>query len=747
MPLFPNTLQQPITNFDPFPQPTLAQEWQFSVPSPLQYFFFLGSGVTFDPVVLDITLRDYPAILGNAYVSYKVYSIPSALQASGTNPNAFTVVSNVPALGETFTSSTRVYQETITINNPQDNAPNIIEGNVNNIQRGYRITGVRSTGQEDVLDERFFSLSVVYVRGNAIYFNVNRYDVSQEIGTALPDPISVDVLANQSFFLEIHPDFEISGSNLPTPINTPNGLRYNFTQPATFLLQAKISIEDQPNVFRQNVPIVTARLDNDPIAFFNVLPGNVFAATTLEYLFTPQQFNFLLIKDELEPAPQTLQVFGSGPWQLTAQSWITLEKQQGNGAEQINVGVINQDAFPQLGLYVGKIDIVANNIAYEVPVTLLVVEKYMLNLEQNDVNFTLDNWLFSEIYSNPQAERFVQANLSISQIGYPNASELPKSFDFKLDFFKNKSRIHLGEIVHRALPDLSAQDVKNLLYNKLTTLDNSSSLVQYYKPSLVDVLFQRFNEQDLFTPIDEQLYRLVRFVKGRRPKFLSKVAILDYETITTKVTAQSMQVVNFIASSDVRVEVFRNGNQISSEIISISIERLYGFPIFFNQFTNADLIDVQISNASTLGQILSKKFRVYPEGKQFNTLIYQDEYGVPKLFDACGEFTVESNYEFLTSTLFENLVEFFKNEKTKKQATFSINTGYIPQSNQHIIEQMKFSPYVWLFANDAYQLIELVMQSSKMLHYDSDQDLYDYELTFNINQSNDLQDITFGLRN
>lgn len=747
MPLFPNNTQVPITNFDPFPQPTFAQEWQFSVPTPLQYFFFLGSGVTFDPVVLDITLRDYPAILGNTYVSYKVYSIQSILQSSGTNPNAFTVVSNVPELGETFTSSTREYQETITINDPQDNAPALIDGNVNNIQRGFRITGVRSTGQEDVLDERFFSLSIIYVRGNAIYFNKNRYDIAHEIGTALPDPISVDVLANQSYFLVIHPDFEISGVDLPSPINTPEGLRYNFTEPYTFTLSPKISIENQPNVFRENVPIVTARLDNDPLAFFNILEGNIFAATTLEYLFTPQQFNFLLIKDELEPTPQVLEIFGSGPWQLSAQSWITLDAQEGNGPQEINVGVINPDAFPQLGLYLGKIDILANNIAYEVPVTLLVVEKYMLNLEQNEVNFTLDNWRFSEVYSNPQQGRFAQANLTISQIGYPNATQLPNTYDFKLDFFNNKSKIHLGEIVHRALPDLSAQDVSNLLYNKLTTLDNSSSLVQFYKPSLVDVLLQRYNEEDLFTPIDEQLYRLVRFVKGRRPKFLNKVAILDYETITTKVNKESFQLVNFIASSDVRIQVFRNGEEQSSQIIPINIERLYGFPIYFSAYSVADLIEVKLSNASTLGQNLSKKFRIYPEGKQFQTLIFQDEYGVTKIMDACGEFSVESDYEFLTSTLFENLVEYFKNEKTKKQATFSINTGYIPRSNQHLIEQMKFSPYVWLFASEAYKLIELTMQSSKMLHYDSDKDLYDYALTFKINPTNDLQDITFGLRN
>jgi len=119
--------------------------------------------------------------------------------------------------------------------------------------------------------------------------------------------------------------------------------------------------------------------------------------------------------------------------------------------------------------------------------------------------------------------------------------------------------------------------------------------------------------------------------------------------------------------------------------------------------------------------------------------VYEDEYSVPQLFDFCGDWRFSSENEIIQSKDVINLVESIKNEKSIKTISLVMNTGYIPASNQIYLEQVRNSKNCWLLANATEPLVELVPKAYTMVNYDSDLDLYQYDVEFQINPTNDLQ--------
>jgi hypothetical protein len=120
-------------------------------------------------------------------------------------------------------------------------------------------------------------------------------------------------------------------------------------------------------------------------------------------------------------------------------------------------------------------------------------------------------------------------------------------------------------------------------------------------------------------------------------------------------------------------------------------------------------------------------------------VVYEDEYSVPQLFDFCGDWRFSSENEIIQSKDVINLVECIKNEKSIKITTLVINTGFIPATNQVFLEQVRNSKNCWLLGNSAEPLVELVPMAYTMVNHDSDLDLYQYDVEFQINPTNDLQ--------
>ena len=98
--------------------------------------------------------------------------------------------------------------------------------------------------------------------------------------------------------------------------------------------------------------------------------------------------------------------------------------------------------------------------------------------------------------------------------------------------------------------------------------------------------------------------------------------------------------------------------------------------------------------------------------------------------------TIELRPIRIQSSTFDALYKY--PSKTEVQ-NITINTGFIPKDNQYYIDLIIRSRKAWLLNNNTEPLVELVAQTKELTNTDSDQELYAYDVTFQINRTHDFQ--------
>lgn len=741
MPYYPDTTN-PITNFNPLPQAG-SLNWNFTVKNQDTEYYEQGESDPIPTKTQQITVPNYPEIYGEQYESFR-FIFENGL---GTNSSVINITNTLNSQGEIINEQNLVFEEQINYHNLETHTPSITGTEART--RIYKVEGqLQGTNTFETIKSYTIVYKIQFIIEGNVWITPQFKNFSKNIANInqLPPSASVNVYTKEAALIFINKDFSASGSALPTPINFLGSQAYPISESIEFSVFLNNQADERLDEFRANEVIVGAVLGSSDSGniIANPFRGNIFVASSLELFFNPQSFMFRIVKGETNPGSQKLNLYGGVNWEINYPSWLILNKSEGIGVDEVDVEVLDESFF-EPGLYENNIIVTVNNTDYSIPVSLEVVNQLELNLNKSGLNFTKENLNITKLYTTHK-NRYVIADVKIPQIGYPNAVALSKTYRYRLGFFNGSTEMHLGEIADRALVNLEANDVYNLLKLYIDDKQIIDDLINYYKPSLLDVNFQVIDGSTT-TVLKEHIVKLIRFVKGRNPNFRENLALLNINNFTQKVTAQSVRLINFVSRKKVVIEVFKNGELYSSFEKPIFIERLYGLMFSFENFHQGDYIQIRLYPNNipvTPGSYLSMKpqkinFIIYPEGKHFNQVIFEDEYSVPQFFDFCGDWRFSSSNEIIESEKLLNLVKFITNEKSTKEYELQINTGYIPASNQALVEQLKNARLCWLLGNNAEKLVELRPQEYSMVNYDSDQDLYDYQVTFKINPTNDLQ--------
>jgi hypothetical protein len=112
----------------------------------------------------------------------------------------------------------------------------------------------------------------------------------------------------------------------------------------------------------------------------------------------------------------------------------------------------------------------------------------------------------------------------------------------------------------------------------------------------------------------------------------------------------------------------------------------------------------------------------FPEPKQWNEIIWVDEFKLFKNFIFGGEFSIESDKEFISNRNYNGIFEILENIDLNNIKKIKINTGWMLKSDAETIDSLINSQKVFLVKQRNFEVqekLELTPISKKIIHENS----------------------------
>ena len=93
-------------------------------------------------------------------------------------------------------------------------------------------------------------------------------------------------------------------------------------------------------------------------------------------------------------------------------------------------------------------------------------------------------------------------------------------------------------------------------------------------------------------------------------------------------------------------------------------------------------------------------------------------------------------YENNTVTNYKEFKEFLRKIDSRRSQSVTINTGFILQENTKRLDSLLNAKRAWIMSENN-EAVALIPNTKELVNYDSDQELYGYDVQFNINLNND----------
>lgn len=372
------------------------------------------------------------------------------------------------------------------------------------------------------------------------------------------------------------------------------------------------------------------------------------------------------------------------------------------------------------GYYEGTV--ILSAVINGIPSTITIIIKYDLQdyislPYDSGFNFTLDKKFIR--FNTTLLQTYFDVIITALIYDFYDNTETLQVIPLKVSIFKGKQEFNIGLGLHR-------------LMKRMKELDLGANV--QYKLSRVTL---EFKEKNLDT--DEEIRGFVtpeyKFVAGLTPgNFYEEYAILNINTGFTRVTAKSFQYLNLLGPIGVReISINKNGEALRSY-------NIYALDHIHSEKLDFEILDIGPGDVvefiyHTADHFLTKTFIIFPEGLETNMIIWEDEYLLRSTLVLTGKYSLKSDFELKSETLYQQIVELFRTIDNVKVSKLTINTGFIMKSDIPSVESLIRSKRAWLFYDD--KLIKLVPVTKSLTTTDSDLELISYDLEFQINRDYD----------
>jgi hypothetical protein len=439
----------------------------------------------------------------------------------------------------------------------------------------------------------------------------------------------------------------------------------------------------------------------------------------------PTVLNFNAVKAILEPqllfvvVDATIEyVTTNSPWLIVTEGTNEIDGVIKNGFWVVPIPTQNMEP----GNYQGFL---AFDFEYE-------SEPIQINVE---VNYQLFGFIVSPYEENAFTldSKSYEFNAENDLVYYETVQEI-KTFDFFTDFekiisipekfplYKRKSNFNAGERVHR-------------LMNKFP--EPNENYWQYRPAELVITVYEKLIADN--TIVRTATLPVQKFVAGLSDNITQPYTFLDVNPNMKRVTKNAVEYLNILMPSEkVVLKTYRNDTLFSEQELLLSFGKIVTKIVTFGEFQQGDVITYKLFNLTDIESTISKTYVVFPEERYSNIVVWENEFLLQSVLQFTGSFASETELNIKSMEKFQNLVEVLDYLEVRKKSKFTLNTGWLLKNDQITVESLMASKRVWIqMPNSSW--LSLRPLAKKILNTDSDRELIEYTIEFQLNRPNNAK--------
>jgi len=536
---------------------------------------------------------------------------------------------------------------------------------------------------------------------DAIYMD---WRLGQDTGS-LAGPFTIHAAGSWTMFLPAGMYFsEVPGTDFE---NVENGVTLSGNGPATFYVSMlffsalPVPLPSNPYTLYLDINEGTIRV---PI-YITVLQESGFF---LEYA----SMIFEAYKGIQEAEPQTNHMSFPGQYFFVLPPWLTLTPGAPMDTVTSLFTVLSSDNM-ESGTYFFKVEIrssATNELLAIVAVTYIVHGNIISPYPVGVNAFTLDK-KFIELNSERDGTYYEMAmTVTVSEMYTMQLRELPVA-NFKYPLFKKKQKFNIGRTVDRLMSRMK---------------DFSDDYEMAYLPAKVSM---RFVEKSFADPTYASPYTLpdIYFIAGLDPGLTDGCCILDINTGASRVTPGSIITINYLIAGTQRVAWYKNNDEINSYMRNLGI---WTDRIDVSECVEGDVFKFVIE--TSLGS-MQKVYKLFPEGRNATKVFWENEYKLQSEMLFLGDYTLKSELEARTQTLYTDLTDVLAKLEDTKISKITINTGWLLKSDVPSIESLMRAKRAAMRIRGNW--INMVPISKAITNVDNKRALISFDVEFQINRN------------
>lgn len=715
----------------------IFQDWQFNPLSPITINHTIGealpSAITIDTIIQNYSNADS---INNAYQYYVKHRVVNQ------NP----LLPSVIALSGVINDETNPEGYLLTAHNLQvdvvanfQNLQIVPEGNYS-INIVFDVYRKGSYGNAQYFESRFYNFQLNVVNGDPFNITPSSITMVYVKGQGTTAPQTLNIVSNGDFTIGIQDYITLTGGNLVDGglVNDGPIRQYFGSGNQTVSIDANSALEN----VEARTYISLLKYNNGTL--FKTMGIHTMVFDDDEAIIEPESLEFSAIKGFTEAEPLNVSIVSPYNITLTLPSWLTASVTTGDyNLQTIIVPVLTANLSE--GIYEGNIIVTANNIDYYLPVTHTVIASVELGMSIDAINFTDD---FNTITRFHQSQEYkIRMFLHVQHYKYRSSIGIIKELTYKLGLFNNTTSFFVGRTLNNImaeLEDLRLVELDDIV--KRLPSDNFSFIKPYYLPAKASIIVDFIHQNDALLN-GTSIHNDIPFITGRKPlKSFDNAAILNFYCEPLRVTPNSVALFNFYKNENHEILIYKNDQFFDRVQHAVGDDRVFAYRHKFYNYTQGDVIEIRLYRNANEEQddtffnnpenYMSQKYIVFPEGKRSYHIAWENEHRVVELMEFTGDISFTMGYENKIIQNYKDFKEYLRKLDSKRSQDVIINTGFLLAENVNRLDSLLSAKRAWIL-NDLGEVVSMVPATKSLANYDSDQELYAYDIEFQINLNND----------